>query len=334
MSQIKLEKIQHGLETAGSGVPSDGTLVAATFQHMGEGSVEILDRVVVPNYARGVFGPIVEDAFVAETGTRLTLDDAPCALEDLIWHLCAAIKALPGAASAFAHALPTTAANSIRAYTWEYRTAQQEYEFGYGCFTDYAIHADADDEGGTFFRNGKVEGRKSVASTVTPSLGKIPLREVMNLRQCTWKIDALGTAAGTASAQGNALKGFSWELKTGWMPEAFAVGRSDKDFADFMFHNFELKTKLKVLLNAVAVTRISNARAATGEIFQVAWAGSSSRAALFNMPVINDNLITVGNANKDGLRMAELEFSVGYSETTTAQGAAVNLTASASTTVT
>lgn len=334
MPQVQIEKIQHGLETAGSGVPSDGSLVPATFMHVGEGSVEFLDRVVVPKYPRGVFGLIVEDGYVAETGTRLTLDDSECTAEDLVWALNAAIKAVVGAASNFPFTLPTTSANSIRAFTWEYRLAQQEYEFGYGCYTDLGIHADADDEGGTFYWNGKVEGRKSVASTVTGSLTKLAAREVMNLRQCTWKIDAVGTAAGTASAQGNKLKGFSWDLKTGWMPEAFATGRSDKDFADFMFHNFELAVKTKLLMSDTAVTRIANARAATPEIFQIAWAGSSSRAVKFNMPVINDNLITVGNQRKDGLRMVELGFAVGYSETTTAQGGAVDITLSASTTVT
>ncbi len=122
-----------------------------------------------------------------------------------------------GPASTFAFTLPTTAPNSIRAYTYEFLMGGQEYEAGYGIYTDYAIHADADSDGGVFYRNGKVVARKAVASTLTLGLGKILSSENMNIRNATVMLDALGTAAGSAGAQGNWLKGFSLEIKSGWM---------------------------------------------------------------------------------------------------------------------
>lgn len=333
MSQIAIETIQRGLEAAGSGVPSDGTLVAATYQIVGEGSMNFTDRVELPTYPRGKFGPIVEDVFVAETGTEISLNDAELTFEDLVWDLNAAIKAVPGPTTTFAFTFPTSSANSLRAYTYEFRTAAQEYEAGYGIFTEYNIKADADDNGGVMYRNAKVQARKAVPSTMTSSLSKVASREVMNIRNALFYLDSVGTAAGSA-ASSLKVKGMTLDLKTGWMGEAFATGRSDLDFSDAYFHNFEASGTLKVLMDSAAVTQIAAMRAGTPKIAQLKVSGSNSRVAKFNLPLAWMGITGMGNERKDGLRLVTLNYTAGYSETTTAQGGEVNVTLSGSTTVT
>lgn len=334
MSQIAIEKIQRGLEAAGSGVPSDGTLVPATYQISGDGTMQFLDRVVFPKYARGYFGGVVEDVYVAETGTELSLNDRELTAEELVWDLNHAVKAVPGAATSFDFALPTTAANSIRAFTYEFVAGGQEYEFGYGMFSEYNIHADGGDNGGTFFCNGKVVGRKAAASTVTASLGLVANREVMNLRQCTVFLDALGTAAGAAAASTLKLKGFTWNLKTGWMGEGFATGRTAKDFSDGYFHGYELTGTLKCLADSAAITQIATMRAGTGKVMRVKWLGSATRSVNFDFPVAFMGITGIGNENNEGLRMVTFNYSIGYSVTSTAQGPTVQSTLSGSTIVT
>lgn len=333
MSQIAIEALQRGLETAGSGVPSDGSLVAATYQIVGEGSVTFDDRVELPAYPRGKFGPIIEDVYVAETGTTISLNDAELTHEDLVWDMNAAIKAVVGAATNFPFTFPTSSANSIRAYTYEYRTAAQEYEAGYGIFTEYNIKADADDNGGVFYRNAKIQARKAAASTMTSSLSKVANRENMNLRNAVLYLDTIGTAAGTSAAS-LYVKGFTLDMKTGWMGEAFATGRSDLDFSDAYFHNFELSGTLKCLMDSAAVTQIANMRAGTPKIIQLKVNGSSSRVTKFNLPLAWMGITGIGNERKDGLRMVTLNYKAGYSTTSVAQGAGIDVTLSTSTTVT
>lgn len=334
-NSIAVEAIQRGLEAAGAGaIPSNGSLVAATYQILGEGSVNFLDDVRMPQYARGIAGGIVEDTYIGGTGTELTLNDAELTYEELVWDMNAAIKAVVGAASNFPFTLPTTDGNNIRAYTWEYKTAAQEYEFGYGMFTDYSVHADADVDGGVCYRNAKITGRKSAASTVTSSLGLVANRQVLNIRGATVSLDAVGTAAGTASATANFLKGFSWDLKTGWMGEQFASGRSTLDFSDGFFHNYEITGTLSCLMSSDSVTRIANMRAGTPEILQVKFNGTSSRLAKFNIPLAWTGITGIGNVRKDGLRLVTLNYKGGYSNTSVAQGPSVDVTLSVSTTVT
>ncbi len=333
MPQIPIEAIQRGLEVAGSGVPSDGSNVAATYQVCSEGAVNILDRVVFPKYPRGSFGGVVEDAYVAETGTEITLNDHELTPEELVWDLNHAVKAVPGAATSFAFPFSTTTPNSIRAFTYEYVMAAQTYEAGYGMYREYNIHADADDQGGTFSVNGVVVARKAAPVTKTSSLGKVANRQVMNLRQCLFYLDALGTAPGS-NASTMKLKGFTWNLVTGWMGEAYAAGRAAKDFADGYYHGYALTGTFKVLCDAAAVTQIANMRAGTAKNFQVKWTGDSDRDVEFDMPAVFMGISAMGSERKDGLRLIEFSWDAGRSETSTAAAPAVTVVLSGETTVT
>ena len=327
----ELSMIQMGLE--GSGTP--GTLVPATYKidAEGGGTYEFLDDVAFPQYVQGIAQPTIQNAYARSTGTRLTIWDTPCSFQLLAWLLNLSVKTVVGPATSFPFPLPTTAPNTIGSSTFEFVDARtlQEYEFGYGFITKLGLQADCNTDGGVAKVNYVIEGRKSAASTVTGALGFIASREMMNLRTATFKIDALGTAAGTAAATSNVLRSISLDLDTGWEAKPYASARTDLDFAIAQFNPSKMKFsgKMRLYKSATLVTQIANARAGTGIVVQVGFDGTSTLAALFNLPLLWNSQAQLAS----GEDSVELDFTSGYDSAGSTQGAAINLTL-ASTTIT
>ena len=323
----ELSKVQMGLESVA------GTLVAATkmLDIEGGAELELLDEVRLPRYVNGIAQPTMQNAFMGGTASRLTVKDTPCSFQ-LLAYLCnMAIKAVVGPATAFDFPLPTTTPNSISTFTFEAVMARilQEYEFGYGFISKMGFAADAEADGGVAKVNYVVEGRKSAASTVTGSLAFIPSREMMNLRTASFKIDALGTAAGTTAATANALRAFSIDFDTGWVPESYADSRSDKDWSIARFNPEKMKLtgKMRIYKGSTAVTQIANARAGTGIVVQVDFIGTSTLDCKFKLPLL------WLSAPKDdtGGDSLEFDFEAGYDSAGSTQGASVNITLASTT---
>lgn len=325
----ELSKVQLGLESVA------GTLVPAThiLDCEGGATLDFLDEVQLPRYLTGVAQPTIQNAYIAGTAARLTVKDTPCSFQ-LLAYLCnMAIKAVVGPATAFAFPLPTTAPNTISTFTFEAVMARilQEYEFGYGFISKLGISGDCEADGGTMKVNCVIEGRKAVPSTVTASLALIPSREMMNLRAAAFKVDALGTAAGTAAATTGVLRAFSLDLETGWQPKAYADGRTDKDWSIAQFNPDAMKLtgKMRLYKAATAVTQLANARSATGIVVQVDVPGTATLDCKFNLPLLWLSA-PKEEANSDNV---EFDFEAGYDSAGTPQGAAINLTL-ANTTIT
>jgi len=331
MPQFKLISVQQGLE----GTP--GTLVPATFKHKGNGTLKFADSVRTPEleYALGTLGGNVEGAYVPETGSVLTLSDCPFSAETMIWTGNRAIKALPGAASSFAFAFPTTAANTINYFTMEMATATQEYEFGYGFTRSFNVHGDVGADNGALMYNEVIEGRKAAASTATASLGFLANYHPLSINYTTIHVDAVGTAAGTASAITGWVRGFSIDVETGWSTEnaRFAAGRSALDFDVPTFGDYKITGNIKALFGSNSVTQLANARAGTPIVFALKCNGASSRLVTFALPSVFTAAPDLGT-DDNGLHVVEFEFSSAYSRTATAQGPSITVTATASTTVT
>lgn len=323
-ASFMLSKIQHGLE----GTP--GTLVPATFKHFGNGTLKF-DEALNPagfEYAGGFAGGVVEPDFIADAGSTLTLTDAPFSAEAMAFLGQAAIKTVAVTSTTdftFAFAFPTTAANTISAYTWELSTAAQEYEFGYGTVTDFSVHGDVGANNGKILYNAKISGRAAAASTVTGSLGLIPNLHPLNINYATIHFDAAGTAAGTASATAAFLRAFNVDVKTGWELRRYADGRAAKDGSVAVYTNYELTGSIKADLDAALVTRIANARAATPEMMAIKCNGASSRLVKFAIPL---SWTEISDLNEDdgGVITVSLNFRGGYSTTTTAQGPSISST--------
>lgn len=332
MSGIRLATIQHGLESVA------GTLVAATFKYPGTGTLVFEDKVERPGYLTAEAGEnTIEDSFVSQTGTTLNLNDAPCSVELLAYMLNIGVKSVPGPASSFAFAFPTTAVNAIGSMTFEYATAAQEYEAGYGFLEKFSISGDGGANNGVVQFNGVVRARKSAASTKTASLGVYANHQPLVINATTkFSIDAVGTAAGTAAHLSGTLRGFSLDCETGWKPGHYADARADKDFSlpEGGGNNWKITGNLKILLNATAITEIANARAGTGRIVYIALAGTASRVCAIALPLTFTAAPTIGDTVENDLILCSFPYAAGYSRTASAQGASITLTTSASLTIT
>lgn len=330
---IKVNKIQHGLEATA------GTLVAATFKHLGSGDLEFIDKVALNgfNYNLGSHSGIIEPTSIAETGSRLTLADAPLSTEAMIWLGNMGIKAVTGAATSFPFTFPVpgAAANSIKSFTFELQCgAVQEYEFGYGFCSKFSLHGDEGSNDGMLMYNAVIEGQQAAASTVTASLGLLANLEVLNIARASLKIDALGTAPGTGSAVTGWLKAFNVDVETGWTPGYYASGRTTNDWDVPDYGGYKITGKLRVKLDATAVTHIANARAGTGKNIEIALNGSNSRKIAIALPIIFTAAPKIGSTDKNGLQLCEFDFQAGDSTTSTAASPAITCTATSSTTVT
>lgn len=331
---IKVNMIQHGYEGA-----TPGTLVPATFKHLGNGELEFIDKINAHGfeYNVGSHAGIVEQAALGETGSRLTLSDFPFSAEAAIWHLNAAIKQLAGPASSFAFAFPVpgAAANTISTFTWELQLeAVQEYEFGYGFISKFSVHGDESQNDGKIQMNAVVEGRQAAASTVTASLGFLANRETLVIPRSTIKIDTLGTAPGTGSAVTGWMKAFNIDVDTGWVPGYYAAGRTSNDWDIPDYQGYKITGKIRCLLNATSITHIANARAGTGKNIEIACNGSSSRKVAFALPILFTGAPKVGATEKNGLQLVEFDWQAGDSITATAASPSITVTASGATTVT
>src|SRR4030065_2720367 len=119
----------------------------------------------------------------------------------------AGVKSAPGPASCFAFAFPTAAVNAIGSMTFEYATAAQEYEAGYGFLEKFSIHGDGGTNNGVVQFNGVVRARSSTPSTKTASLGVYANHQPLIINAAsTFSLDAVGTAAGTAAHLSGTLR--------------------------------------------------------------------------------------------------------------------------------
>lgn len=328
-SPFMLRAIQHGLESTA------GTAVAATFKHFGNGSLKF-DESINPvgfEYAAGLSGGIVESTFIADTGSTLTLEDTEFSAEAMVWLGNMGIKSVVGAATSFPFTFPTTSANTIKSFTWEMATSAQEYEFAYGTCTKFSVHGDAGANNGRIMYNAEIQGRAASASTLTASLGFLSALQPLNINYATWHLDALGTAAGTASATSNYLRAFNVDVVTGWELRKYADGRSAKDGSAAVYSNYEITGSIKVDLDSATVTRIANARAGTGEVMAIKCNGTSSRLVTFALPLSWTEISALGE-NDNGIIPVTFNFRSGYSTTATAQGPSIAVTTASSTTVT
>ena len=329
---VLLEVCQLGLEAIA------GTLVPATYKWSGKALLKFLDKLHEGDYATAEAGGAVEDIWPASTGSELTLVDTDFSVELGIWLLNMGVKAVVGPATSFPFTLPTLVTpNAISTFTWEYKFGNQEYEFGYGFAKKIGIHGDSESNDGILQGNAVIEGRKSAPSTMTASLAQLASREPLSVLGGTFKLDALGTAFGTASALAGTLRAFAVNLDpTGWAAGKYVDGRTDKDFAlaEGGGVGYKIKGEVRVSMTAAMVTEIANARAGTGRIMEIALAGTSSRAFKIQLPIFYhpDEINVDQEAN--GMRLVTLPWTAKYSRTTTSQGPQFSLTSSASTTVT
>ncbi len=334
---VDLTTLQLGLET------DKGTLVAATHQWLGKALWKPETKIIVPRYPRGIPGGTVpEDSYVGDTGTTIEFQDFPWSVEQAAYLLNMAIKKVLASAGTtpwlldnFALPVDNTTLNDIATFTLEWSDGIQEYEAGYGFCEKFSIHADENANDGVVQGNATLRARASTPSTLTPGLAAIANILPFKVAACTIKVNALGTAAGTASATLDWLKAFNIDVVTGWGPDRSLSGRADGDFGSAIYNGqHKVSGKFEVLMTAPTVTQIANAKAGTGIVVQVGMTGTGTRAFKANLPIVFTKDPELGGADREGKRLVTLEWEAGYSTTSTAQGISFPTNMSASTTIT
>ncbi len=334
---VDLTTLQMGLESP------KGTLVAATHKWLGKATWAPETKIVVPKYPRGIPGGTVpEDTYIGATGTTINLQDFPFSVEQAVYIFNMGIKAVLASAVStpwlmdnFALPVDNTTINDISTFTFEWSDGIQEYEAGYGFCEKFSIHGDENANDGVVMMNAAIRARNRAVSTLTPALAAIGSILPLKVGACAIKIDALGTAAGTAAATPDWLKAFNIDVVTGWEADHSLSGRADGDFSSAIYNGaHKVSGKFEVLMKAATVTQIANAFAGTGIVVQLAMTGTGTRACKPALPIVLTKDPELGGADRNGKRMVTLEWEAGYSITTTAQGISFPTNMSASTTIT
>lgn len=318
MSYFRLTKLQLGKEAS----PLVGA--AATSIWPGEAELKFGEKIATPTYMTGEAGYTVENTFVGDTETVLTLKDTYMSPELLTWFLTNSLTGASTSGSIFPFDFATTAAvASPLTFSWEYALSQQEYEFsGYG--ESFNIHGDVNANEGLVMFNGVVRGESAASSTLTSSLSPITGHFAGTLPVANGKIhlNALGTAASTSASIATWLRAFSVDFKTGWHGGRYMSGATNRDIVTVEGGgtDYEITGTLKVLANSNAVTEIANARYGTGRVLRLQLTGAGSRYVYLDIPFSYTEAPTLGNETENGLVFVTLNFKGGYSRTSTAQG--------------
>ena len=330
----KLELFQIGPESTA------GTLVPATKVWNGPAYVVPEDAPFNPEHPTGIPQPIIENTGIADTGTTIVLGDTDFSVEQFGYLLIASIKAVAASAGTTPFlldnfALPTSATiETIKTLSAEWYDGVQGFAAAYGFIEKWSVHADVDSNNGRVMMNAVMRARKMAAQAPTASLSQIANQQPINFNPANFKIDALGTAAGTASALTNTIVAFNIDAAPGFILDRSGSGRTDKDFSQAIFNGDPKVTgKFVVKANSSAYTHLANARSGTGIVVQLQLVGTGTRSQKFNLPLFFTKVSEVGRADRKGLHTLDLEWKAGYSNTSTAQGISFPLNMSASTTM-
>lgn len=334
--QTKLKVLQFAIEAV------KGTQISATHVWSGPVTMQPLTGIMLPRYNRGIPGAhIVEDAFVTGEGTQFNFGDTPFTVEQFAYVLQSLKAAVTSAGTTpflldnFAFPTDATAVNDFGTLSFEYSDGIQEWECPYNIFTETTVHGDADADGGLMKFNAVAIGRKRVTDTLTAALVPSVNMSPLNIRAGTVKIDALGTAAGTAAATSNWLLALELKINFGLELDYSVSARTTKDHAGaFQSGNHSVTGKLTCYMDSGSVTQIANARTPTGIVMQLAFPGAGVRSQKFNLPISWTKDPEWSDADRRGFHLVDLEFEAGYSSTSTAQGISMPLNLSASTTLT
>lgn len=319
-----------------------GTIIAATKTWLGKVSYAPVLEIRNEGYPQGIPGAIVvEDAYAAEAGMLVNLEDFPLSVEQMAYVQNLGIKKQLTSAGTTPFlldnfAVPTSATvNDIATWAGQFDDGLQKFECGYLFCEKFSEHGERGQNGGVLMANAQLRGRKrAMGWTGSPTPAVIANLQPLNIDNLTVKIDALGTAAGTGAAVSNWVVGYNLDVETGWKADPSASGRASLDYAQALYNGEHKVTgSLICLMNAQSVTQIANARSGQGIVLQLVIAGNGTRKLTRNLPLMWTKDPEWGKADRNGFHEVTLDFEAGYSRTTTAQGISLPINLSASTTL-
>jgi hypothetical protein len=268
-------------------------VTTATYNWGGRGTLKFEDAVTQPNYLTGEPGGLtVEDVFIADTGSMITLADVPVSPTLMTWIGCMAVKNLSASNTTFLFTTPTStafAANSIIPWTFKCVTMHQAYDVQ-DCFVEeFNFHGDVASNNGQVQLNAKVGGRSAATGTKTASLGLVPnhTASILNQNSCGVKLAAVGTTPPTV-AQTGLVQAISLNWKTGFTRGRYSDSRTAKDYSviDGGGLHHDITGVLRLMFGTGtagtdALTHLANARAGTPKNVLITYTAGNADTCAF-----------------------------------------------------
>jgi hypothetical protein len=261
-----LRKLQFGTES------TKGTLVAATTVWGGTGTIEDTIGVKLADEDVGLLMGRTR-TYVASKGAKLTTE-AEASFEQLPAIFDSGIKTVAGVKDgagtgyAYTYALPTTAANTIKARTWEGGDDSGAEVMEYCFVTDFKLTGKANE---ALKISADWVGRQVAVQAFTGSIA-IPTLDVIPFNTGILYIDAVTTHPAT-TAKSNTLLSVEFGGKTGFVPYPAASGSLYFGAEKQVQPEFELKVIFEH--DATSVAEKVAWRAQTARSIRLKWIGTA-----------------------------------------------------------
>lgn len=310
-----LRRLQFGPES------TSGTLVAATKIWRGMGT--ILDNILIERVAEDV-GNLGGSTRTTNpmTGGSLALDAIPATFEQFPHLLEASIKTVTGVQDGvgdgyiYTYPFPTTAAQTIKTYTWEGGDDQEAERFGYGFVPDWTMTGTGRRP---WLMSGNVQGRAVELHAFTGSL-PLPAVNDMQFGMTKLYIDAIGGTWGT-TLKSNTLRTATLKYTSGMVAKNTADGRLDFSFVQSVAPTITLDVEFEH--DGTATAQKANWRAQTPVLIQLKNESAvpfttpgtvySTPTCIFNLAGYWENFGKIGEAN--GNDILQGKFVVAYNAT-------------------
>ena len=307
-----LRLFQIGLES------TPGTAVAATQKMIGDYAwTPELDKEF-EEFPRGVFYPVTGGGVQLRSGS-LIQGSGNVTFEELVYMLANALEdptvTGPGPyVYTFSRAAGTAPHGAIKTLTGEVveddgTTKHVEKEFAYGHTASLEISM-ATNSPTTFTWN--IVGRKSADTTMTAALTPVTGRTVIpgNL----WALYMDDTWAGLGGTQLlGFLRGFTWTLETGILPDYTGDGRTDLDLTQLMSSITSVRLAVTAELNAAAALELADFDADTIRFIRLLANKSANQQAQFDMAMKHVSPVSI--SDDEGIRVADFELELEYDPT-------------------
>lgn len=276
-----LRKLQMGRES------SAGSAVAATTHWRGTGVLTDERKIVKPDEDTGIAGG-KDRSYIPYALSGIKLDATPATFEQLPHILeMAILTATPtqdgaGSGYSYVYTAPTTAAPTLKHYTWEAGDDQQAEEVEY-CYCEEFTISGAPQE--AVMLEATLRGRQTTKTTFTSPL-TAPTVETALFGKASLYIDAIGAAAIGGTAKAATLLGFKFTYKTGLEP---LWGDGTLYFAQPLYRGHEATLELTLLYNDIGEAQVDAMIAETPQLFRIKIVGAAlTGGTLGNKAIIID----------------------------------------------
>lgn len=304
-----LRKLQMGRESTA------GTAVPATTHWRGTGVLTDDRKIVKPDEDTGIAGG-KNRSYIPYALSGVNLESTPATFEQICHILEMAIMtATPvqdgaGSGYSYVYTAPTTAANTIKTYTWEAGDDQQAEEVEY-CYVEEFTISGAPQE--ALMVEATIRGRQTTKCVFTSPLAA-PTVETALFGKTSLYIDAIDAAAIGTTAKAATLLGFKFTYKTGLEP---LWGDGQLYFSQPLYRGHEATLELTLLYNDIGEAQVDAMIAQTPQLFRIRTVGAALTGGTLGTKAINIDCAGKYEAkpdlaDKDGLDTVNLKVLCSY----------------------